>query len=1096
MPAPTGAVTLVFTDIQDSSGLWERLGPAFEPVLAQHHRIVRERLAAHGGYEVKTEGDSFMLAFARPADAVLFAIETQAALHEAPWPPESGELLVRMGVHCGEPICAPDPSGRMDYFGPMVNRAARIASAAHGGQVLVSEAVRGAAASVLETAGVSDLGEHRLRGLERPERLFQVQAKSLEGRVFPPPRTLSALPTNLPASGSSFVGRAREKKEVLDLISEGAGLVTVAGPPGIGKSRLVIEAASAALPHFRGGAWFVEIPEVRDALGIAAAVARAMGISTAGSVDPVAAVGAALELRGPTLLVLDAFEHAVSFAAATVGEWRRRAPQVTCLVASCEILGLPGEREYPLAPLDTAGADPDALRLFLERAREADHRFRLGPDNDADVRAIVVELEGIPLALELAAARLRIMKPAQLRQKLTQKFQLLRSSRTDLPANRRTLEGAVEWSWSLLADWEREAFAQLCVFRGGFFLEAAEAVLDLSAVPDAPMAIDVVQRLREKSFLRTEETPHETRFAMYRTVREFGESKLGDAGAETVRLRLADWCSGCLERLDGELSSPGAAEALDRADLEIPNANESVLRLLRASRWDAAAALLRHFHRLMAFRGRGAALGTALDAALAAVPASAGPARAWVAVASGYIRKGRGDFEGALSLASEAQAIAPVPADDAGSAWALLLRAEIHIHSGRLDDALADLALFQSFPESSRLPHLASQARVLQALVLISRARRQDAITLLREAVAIGRSSGDALVLADSLDQLAPFLFQEGLREEAITSTREVESIARRLGNSSLVSTALSRRGHYLAQYGDLAGALSCLQEAGALLRREGRRDQLAFTLRIHGNLHRRRGEFDDALACYAEAERLERASGRLDSLASVLRGRGHLLIQRGQVDEAEKNYREAADISVRLNDRQGQLASLSDLSNIAQARGDDAALLDIHTRGESLARELGEPGSIATHLRGRAALLISKGKAEDALSLLDEAGRIQQPQPFPVEEGHFLFTRSHALLELRRFAEARDTAQAALACYERGGSPIRAASVSLYAYIFDCESALGRPEAAREAAVQALRIASALGISDGGGTAATQRSIDRVRRLLGEGNATPASGK
>jgi class 3 adenylate cyclase len=220
----SGTVTLVFTDIQGSTALWERLGDGFVGVLEAHNRILREALARSGGAEVKTEGDAFMIAFASASDAVRFALAAQEALHAAPWPAEAGELLVRMGLHTGDPIAVADPAtGRMDYFGPVVNRAARVASAAHGGQVLLTEATRAGAEAALAGAAVADLGEHRLRGLERPERLFQALPAPLAGRAFPPPRTLTARPTNLPAPTTSFIGRERELRELADLVA-GAGV--------------------------------------------------------------------------------------------------------------------------------------------------------------------------------------------------------------------------------------------------------------------------------------------------------------------------------------------------------------------------------------------------------------------------------------------------------------------------------------------------------------------------------------------------------------------------------------------------------------------------------------------------------------------------------------------------------------------------------------------------------------------------------------------------------------------------------------------------------------------------------------------------------
>lgn len=1070
------------TDIQGSTGLWERLGRAFGPVLERHNGILRAAIAAHGGREAGTEGDAFVVAFERASDAVGFALAAQEGLAAEPWPAETGGIGVRIGVHAGEAAPVTDTAtGRAEWRGPVLARTKAVSAAAHGGQVIVSGAARALADGA---AAYADLGEHRLRDAVAPERLWQASRAGAPPQTFPPPRTLTALPTNLPAPATTFVGRAREKKDVLDLLARGPGLVTVSGPPGIGKTRLVLEAAGAALPHFRGGAWFVELGEARDAGEIAAAVARAMGIAAGGAAAAPAAVGAAFELREPTLLVLDGFEHAVAHAPATVGEWRRRAPHVSVLVASCELLGLPGEQEYALAPLDASGPDPDALRLFVERAREADHRFALSPENDADVRAIVSELEGIPLAIELAAARLRIMKPAQLRQKLTQKFQLLRSTRTDLPPNRRTLEGAVEWSWSLLAEWERAAFSQLCVFRGGFLLEAAEAVLDLSAFPDAPMAMDAVQRLREKSFLRTEETPWETRFSMYRAIREFGEARL--AGGDAARERLAAWCDAYLDRWIAEFPGASQEEAVGRCELEAPNAVTSVQARVSAGAIAAAVALARRCFAVGSRTGRIAPVTAMVEACLPALAAEREPAlRAWccTALCSCLAESSRQDRRAAL--ADEGVELARRAGGPREVAWALLMRARLLHSRGDVAAAESDVADAEALLPSVREPWIECAVRNERAITLERRGDVAGAAARYRESAASSRARRDDSQLSASLDGLATCLRALGDSSSAVAALEEGLAASRRDRHTGRIAHFTSRFAHALAQDGRMSEALGRLEEAERLLRAEGLRTDLAVTVRLRGNALRRLGRFPEALACYDEAERHERTLGHAAGIGSVLRSRGHLLMQLNDVDAAERAYSEARDIAVRLGDRFAILGSFSDAANIAEARGDRAFLLRIHEEGERLARELNSRPEIASNLCGRATVLAETGRAAEALPLVEEALSLLSVAGKPLERAHVSMARTKVLGALGRIGEACEAARETIEWCRKGGSEIRLTTVS--AGLMLAEGLLQQGDAAwaRVAAAEARRVALLLGIG-GSGT---------ERRLAEIAGVSPASG-
>jgi len=911
----SGTVTLVFTDIQGSTALWERLGDGFVGLLEAHNRILREALARFGGEEVKTEGDAFMVAFASTADSVRFALAAQEALHAESWPAEAGELLVRMGLHTGDPITVADPAtGRMDYFGPVVNRAARVASAAHGGQILLTEATRAGAEAALTGAAVSDLGEHRLRGLERPERLFQALPPPLAGRSFPPPRTLTARPTNLPVPTTSFIGRDRELRELADLVADaGVRLVTLTGPGGTGKTRLALRLGHELLDRHEGGVWFADLTEATTAAGVANAVAQAFGVPLAGKGPPERAVADLLAYRRPLLLVLDNFEQLVDHAPATIGLWRERAPHVRFLVTSRSLLGLAGEREFPVAPLSAPARGTvrlaraalveafDGIKLFLDRAREARPGFTLTDANASAVAQICSELDGLPLAIELAAVRVRILGPEEIRLKLDQRFQLLRSSRRDLGRRQQTLLGAIEWSHDLLADWEREAFLQACAFRGGFFLDAAEAVIDLAAFPDAPPAMDVVQRLREKSLLKTTETRFGMRYGMYASIRDFGEQKGREAGrgvaSPSLARRLAGhylaWAGAWAERIH----TADGLEALDRLELETENLFAVQDGALGASEAETAARAALALAEMMAVRGPADQRVPRLERSLAAARGGAGPHLVRLATALSAACQSAGDWTRALVLAEEAVALARGGPRDAGLAGALGQLGAIRFARGDAAGAEAAFAEGETVAREAGAPGLAARIVVQRGNLRSSQGDFDGALAAYAGAEAIARGLGDRLALAAGVGNRGIALVHRGDLEGGLRAYDEAMDIARDLRDPALVARHLCNRATALVRRGDLDAALAALAEAETVARELGDRLLLAGTVGNRGVVLRRRGDLEGALRCLAETEAASRSLGDRKSVAICLENRGAVLLDQGRLGEAAGLAREAVGI-------------------------------------------------------------------------------------------------------------------------------------------------------------------------------------------------------
>jgi predicted ATPase/class 3 adenylate cyclase len=597
---PTGTVTFLFTDIEGSTGLLQALGDRYGAVLDEHAAILRRALADHGGVEVSTHGDAFFVVFTSPPAAVRAAVAAQRALAAHDWSP-APPVRVRMGVHTGEGTLGGD-----DYVGIDVHRAARIADAAHGGQVIVSDATRGLVRHVLpDGVSLRDLGVHRLRGIADPEPLHELAVEGLRSD-FPPPRTLDARPNNLPPQLTSFVGREEEIAEVERLLGH-TRLLTLTGPGGSGKSRLALAVAADLLTQFRDGSYFVDLSPVTDPALVPAAVANALGVPEAAGRP--ALDGVKEHLRDRELLqVVDNFEQ-VAEAGPVLEELLLAAPRLRTMVTSRVVLALRGEQEYAVPPLHVP--DPgrlprdlsalegvEAVRLFRERARAANPRFSLTEQNAPVVADICARLDGLPLAIELAATRTKVLTPEQILSRLKRRLSILTSSSRTLPGRQRTLRAAIAWSYDLLDPVEQRLFGRLSVFTGGWAFEAAEAVCDPEEL--GLDALDGLTSLVDKSLIRRSEPPgRPSRFSMLETIREFAQEQLEASGdLEPVRERHADHYLRLAEEAEPHLTGADQGEWLDRCDTEHANIRAALRWAIdrgQAGRAQAAAGALWRF---------------------------------------------------------------------------------------------------------------------------------------------------------------------------------------------------------------------------------------------------------------------------------------------------------------------------------------------------------------------------------------------------------------------------------------------------------------------------------------------------------------------
>ena len=789
MPSlPFGTVTFVFTDIEGSTRLLQQLGDRYATLLADHHRLLRAAFQERGGLEVETHGDGLYYAFPSAKAAVLAAVTTQRAVLAHAWP-ECVSVRIRMGLHTGEAT-----GGETGLVGIEIHRAARICAAAHGGQILLSVSTRELVEEDLPAEVVlRDLGEHRLKDLVRPQRLFQAVVPDLHSE-FPPLKTLDSLPNNLPRQLTSFIGREREIAEIKDVLA-GTFLLTLTGAGGSGKTRLALQSAAELLDQYPDGVWWVALAPLSEPALVPHTLASALGVREQPGRSLMDTV---LDYLRPKtlLLLLDNAEHLLSACAQLADALLRRCPNLRILVTGREALRIEGERLYPVPPLSlpSPGMLPsvatltqyEAVRLFVDRSTAARPSFRATEQNAAAIAQICRRVDGIPLALELAAARVKALSVEQIASRLDDQLRILTNGMRTGLQHHQTLRATMDWSFDLLTEGERILFRRLAVFAGGFTLEAAEAVCSGSGV-DEPGIVDLLTHLVDKSLVMADDRDADVRYRLLEPVRQYTLDKLLEAGeASAIRARHRDFFLALAER--GHAGVAGADALMWLAQIETEHDN-----VRTALRWS-------------------------LDAGDVEVAAHLGAAMARFWTRRRFLNEGSawlqelGQREQQTSTAARARVLSGTG----------LLAFEIGEHVEAAKFAEQALALFQQLGDRQGIEICTR----LLGMIESERGHYERGGSLLDEAIALARGRGDAAEEAEALRQRGYVAAKQGDYTLATQALEKSLALTRQVGTKRSIGFALGHLAQVYHYQGRSDRAIAMLQEALVILQGRGTRNR------------------------------------------------------------------------------------------------------------------------------------------------------------------------------------------------------------------------------------------------------------------------------
>ncbi|MCP4396745.1 MAG: adenylate/guanylate cyclase domain-containing protein [bacterium] len=891
---PTGTVTFLFTDIQGSTMLWEKYQEAMQTALARHDELLRRAIEANNGYVFKTVGDEFCAAFTTVPDALNAALAAQRALRDEDW--KTCIITVRMALHTG---ATEERDG--DYYGPPVNRVARLLAAGHGGQILLSLAAQELVRDHLpEHVELRDMGTHRLKDLVCPEHVFQVIAPDLPAE-FPALKTLDIHPNNLPAQTTVFIGREAEINAVEHALSRpDVRLLTLTGPGGTGKTRLSLQVASEMLEQFADGVFFVPLASVSDPALVVSTILHTLGLDVRNEQSPQDALQTYLTSK-QMLLLLDNFEQVVE-AATDVHALLRAAPDLTMLVTSRTLLRVSGEHEYPVPPLrlpDPTHLPPldrlthyEAVRLFLERAQSVKAGFTVTNQNAPAVAEICAKLDGLPLAIELAAVRVRLLSPDKMLARLDHRLRFLTGGVRDLPIRQRTIRGAIEWSYELLNADEKTLFHRLGIFAGGWTLDAAEAVC---AIDDDVDVLNGLESLLDKNLVKQVEVYGELRFVMLETIREYAlERMTAYEDVDRLRQQHAHCFLALAEETEPRLYCAQGGIWSKRLEADYGN-----LRAVLAWSLDHAieiglrlAGALGRFWDIRNKCDEGRFWLTKILEDNHAYGAENDPWRAKALQKAGLLARVQGDIVAACSLGEEGVALWRKIGEKRG-----------------LGRALSDLAL----------------AVLLQGDLPTGRSLQEESMTLLRQ-------TDDTSGLAQALWMYGYGMYYLRHYEHARVSAEECIELAQAIEGTDHIATATSLLGDIAFDQEEYAAAQSLYESSLTLYQEIEGQTGTGFGASHLGDVLYIQGRYTQSERYYAESLEFFRKSGVKTEVAWHLTCLGYTALHHERWQAARTRLTEGLTLHRDHGDTWGSTACLIGFAGIAEKQGQfDRAVPLIH---------------------------------------------------------------------------------------------------------------------------------------------------------------------
>ncbi|MFN2115363.1 MAG: ATP-binding protein [Anaerolineae bacterium] len=889
--------------------------------LVRHDEIIRDAIEGSGGRPFKYVGDAVYAVFEDASGAVAAALAAQRGLLAEDWP-SGAPVRVRMAMHTGEAVEIDE-----DFVGPTLNRCARLVDAAHGGQTLLSLETREALPEELpDGAWLDDLAAHRLRDLARPERIFELRHPELK-HGFPPLRTLDELPNNLPIRRSAFVGRSREMAKVKELLSD-TSLLTLVGTGGSGKTRLALQVAGDLAHTYPDGVWFVPLGSLEDPRLVPQRVASAIGLAEeAGRSSLDVFVDYARPRR--LLLVLDNCEHLIDACAELALTLIESAADIQVLATSREPLDIDGETTWRVPsmtlpdPVETAGLSDVALasvapqysgvRLFALRAEMADPDFRIEPDNVRAVIEICRRLDGMPLAIELAAARVRVMTVSQILERLDDRFRLLTAGRRGAVPRQRTLGALIDWSYDLLSADQAALLRRLSVFRGGWTLEAAERV-GAGGDIDGANVLDLLSQLVDKSLVHVHEQEAATRYVLLNTIQEYAWERLvATDEVAAVHERFVSFCIDLAESAAPELAGPDQAVWLDRLSAEHDNFRAALAWCVREARGDlgddrrarAALRLVTALQRYWWLHGHQSEGRSRMVQVLGLPQVGAPtPERGLALIGAGILACQQGDYEDARALTIEGLEIERAAGDDAAVATALA--------------TLSSAAREQGDLESAR--------------------------ELAEQSLALREGLGDDDGVADALHSLGHLAYEQGDLGGAADAFASSLELRRGIGDRQGIAASLNAQASVAYASGALDEAKRLYLESLSLARALGDRRGTAFMLNNLGRLALDDGDTRVARRYLEESLALKRDMDDKRGVANSLSNLGDVAVADGQLDQALRLFVESLEKRRRLGDLSGIAESLDDLGCWALAVGRPEQGVRLVSAGERLRGEIGVP--------------------------------------------------------------------------------------------------------------------------------------------------------